>query len=143
MRAPVRWLAVTALLSVAGCAGEPVQPPAGEPHGELWVLNPSPVIKNVLPVRVLAVDGRKVLSGLPRVRMRPGRHQVLLLIGAHETGPADSHVIPRGGETPGLLVIDVEAGKRYHLAGQAQSSVGRRWTPIVWKVTDLPGGSAP
>jgi len=106
----------------------------GEPYGVLSTGIVPQARTDIWPVRMFTIDGQRVMETTV-VRVTPGRHTVQLLVrpqtGRQQPGTRAPLEIPRGGETPGELTIEVEAGKAYFLAGQADNPLGPRWTPVV------------
>ncbi len=141
----MRKLLILALLFVATSAvaekDDPIlNNPGDEPHAILDFTKPGGV--EVMIVRPYNINDRNVSSQTNRrtYTVRPGRIYMKLGAGsAPVTGSssmAGSARSRRGGASgTNELTLDVEAGKRYHIAGRDMG--GGSWEPYVVQVTDI------
>lgn len=100
------------------------------------------VPRDIFPVAILEVDG--VLQPTPlreTLFLTPGKHTLRVAVRV-----TDGHLRLRGnngkvGEQTarGLLEIEVEAGKRYHIGGKIDGYRTSDWEPVVLRVEDVRG----
>lgn len=103
----------------------------GEPWSEVTGQRAAKSVQNRAETTIKAVDGRPLLEGVARVR--PGRHSLTV------------HWLPKKGlrTSDRVLRLDLKPCRRYFVHAQFASTGSTLWQPVVDKVEEIPGCSAP
>lgn len=133
MRTPNRLIALL-LLAVATTTG------AAEEHGVVTVAYDGKT-QDVHPVAIIEVDGKLQPTPLRETLfLAPGKHTLRLAVQV-----TDAKLLIRGNNQSnrnkhaGVLEIEVEAGKRYHIGGKLKGYRTSDWEPVVLRVEDVRG----
>ena len=113
-RYPCRWIAATAVLTLAGCASAP-----------LSFIDAAPTPKadsSYYPVRVVSVDNSLQFGGFGKpVQLAPGPHRLVL-----EAAPAAS----ARGSVQKTVYLKIEPCRRHLLAARRASPLQADWTLV-------------
>jgi hypothetical protein len=98
--------------------------------------------KDVYPVAILEVDGKLQPPPLRETLwLTPGKHTFKLAAKVQDgkTLLRGNNYNSRDKSKPGVLEIEVEAGKRYHLGAKLNGYRTSDWEPVVLRVEDQGG----
>jgi hypothetical protein len=131
--------AITRLIVALGFGVALAGAAAADPEQAVVTVAYDGIPKDVFPVAILEVDG--TLQPLPRretLFLAPGKHSFKLMVKVQ-----DGKTLLRGNahntrnkDKPGVLELELEAGKRYHLGGKLKGYRTSDWEPVVLRVDD-------
>lgn len=116
---------------MAGCAST-------LPEADPGILDVSPPPINLYPARLVRIDGHNVSSSdaRPCFWVDPGVHEITVaaFVGGPLSVGRDQPATTRA--EPGVVTIEVEAGRRYRIASRLTGKRGDL-EPVVWRVDDI------
>lgn len=122
-------LAVVTPLTIAGCSAtrEATQGKA--------VLDFSRPPNEFYPARLVVLDGKNVNAPISKTSfwIEPGTHEIVVAAGINSNVTVKTAPNRSGGPDPGLMVVEVEAGKRYNIGAQLINERGD-WEPVIWRI---------
>lgn len=126
-----RLILLLAAVTLTACA-------SARPGQDQAVLDFSRPPSNFHPARLVRLNGQNINAPITRTSfwVDPGSHEVVVAAGINDPMQVGRNPAGRTGPDPGLVTIEVEAGKRYRIATQVIDARGA-WEPVIWRVDDL------
>lgn len=129
-------LALLGLMTAVGAQEErfPGFASHNEPHGVVTGMVDREA-RGLFSVRIVKVNGREIPERELGVWLKPGRHEIMAVGDIRRDLVRGVNRDPTWISTE-PLVIEVEEGKTYYIARQADSSRREDWKLVVWKIKD-------
>ncbi len=111
---------------------------SGRPDSNQAILDFSRPPTNLHPARLVRLNGQNVNAPITRTSfwVDPGTHEIVVAAGINDPMQVGRNPAGRTGPDPGLVTIEVEAGKRYRIATRVLDQRGS-WEPVIWSVDDI------
>lgn len=120
--------------AVTALAGEEFMAGSDEPHGVV-TSGPSQAAKNLFRVTIVEINGERIgeRHSMP-IRLTPGSHQIRAAAAEIGTRPAGTLSKTYRRQRPEMtLDLDIEEGKTYYIALQAEGQDRSQWRLVNWK----------
>lgn len=126
-----KLILLISVVTLAACA-------SARPDSNQAILDFSRPPSNLHPARLIRLNGQNVNAPITRTSfwVDPGTHEIVVAAGINDPMQVGRNPAGRTGPDPGLVTIEVEAGKRYRIATRVIDQRGA-WEPVIWSVDDI------